>query len=114
MRNITVTTLITLGLAIPALAAATIPEEYQGVWAAAQDCKESARAIRPSRRGGRGQKGDRARGSTFGRAPPCEISGACEKYLPRTFPEWLALGVSALLRFRKPLSVSVDGGDLWP
>src|SRR5262252_1515683 len=32
-------TALALGLATPAMAAATVPEEYQGVWAAARDCK---------------------------------------------------------------------------
>ena len=47
MQNITITTLITLGLAIPAMAAATVPEEYQGVWAAAQDCKQNFQNVLP-------------------------------------------------------------------
>ena len=45
MQIIRLTTLITLGLATPAMAAATVPEEYQGVWAAAQDCKQSFQNI---------------------------------------------------------------------
>jgi hypothetical protein len=40
MRTIGLTALA-LGLATPAMAAATVPEEYQGVWAAARDCKEN-------------------------------------------------------------------------
>ena len=32
-------TALAFGLATPAMAAATVPEEYQGVWAAARDCK---------------------------------------------------------------------------
>ena len=38
MRTIWLTALA-FGLATPAMAAATVPEEYQGVWAAARDCK---------------------------------------------------------------------------
>ena len=41
MLTIRLTALIAFGLATPAMAAATIPEEYQGVWAAARDCKEN-------------------------------------------------------------------------
>ena len=40
MRTIGLTALA-FGLATPAMAAATVPEEYRGVWAAAQDCKEN-------------------------------------------------------------------------
>ena len=40
MRTLTLLGL-TVGLATPAMAAATIPEEYQGAWAAAQDCKQN-------------------------------------------------------------------------
>ena len=40
MRTIGLTALA-LGLATPAMAAATVPEEYQGVWAAARDCQEN-------------------------------------------------------------------------
>ena len=40
MRTIRLTALA-FGLATPAMAAATVPEEYQGVWAAARDCKEN-------------------------------------------------------------------------
>jgi hypothetical protein len=47
MQNITITSLITLGLAIPAMADAIVPEEYQGVWAAAQDCKQNFQNILP-------------------------------------------------------------------
>ena len=39
MRTIRLTALA-FGLATPAMAAATVPEEYQGVWAVARDCKE--------------------------------------------------------------------------
>ena len=47
IQIIRLTTLIkiTLGLATPAMAAATVPEEYQGVWAAAQDCKQNFQNI---------------------------------------------------------------------
>ena len=41
MLTIRLTALIAFGLATPAMAAATIPEKYQGVWAAARDCKEN-------------------------------------------------------------------------
>src|ERR1700758_3090799 len=40
MRIIRLTALA-FGLATPAMAAVTVPEEYQGVWAAARDCKEN-------------------------------------------------------------------------
>ena len=40
MQTIGLTALIAFGLVTPAMAAATVPEEYQGVWAAARDCKE--------------------------------------------------------------------------
>jgi hypothetical protein len=45
IQIIRLTTLITLGLATLAMAAATVPEEYQGVWAAAQDCKQNFQNI---------------------------------------------------------------------
>jgi hypothetical protein len=41
MQTITVTALIAFGLATPATAAGIVPEEYQGVWAGAQDCKKN-------------------------------------------------------------------------
>jgi hypothetical protein len=41
MQTIMVTTLIAFGLGTSAMAAGTVPEEYQGVWAAARDCKEN-------------------------------------------------------------------------
>jgi len=47
MQSITTTTLVTLGLAIPAMAAGTVPEEYQGAWAAAQDCKQNFQNVLP-------------------------------------------------------------------
>ena len=37
--------LIALGAVSSAMAAATVPEEYQGVWAAAQDCKQNFQNI---------------------------------------------------------------------
>ena len=40
MRTIGLTAFVAFGLVTPAMAAATVPEEYQGVWAAARDCKE--------------------------------------------------------------------------
>jgi len=39
MRTIGLTVLIGFGLAAPAMADGTVPEEYQGVWALARDCK---------------------------------------------------------------------------
>jgi hypothetical protein len=47
MQAIRLSTLITLGLATSAMAAATVPEEYQGVWASAQDCKQTFQNILP-------------------------------------------------------------------
>jgi len=41
MQTIRFTALIAFGLGTPAMAAGTVPEEYQGVWAAARDCKEN-------------------------------------------------------------------------
>ena len=41
MQTIGLTALIVFGLATPAMADDTVPEEYQGVWAAARDCKEN-------------------------------------------------------------------------
>jgi hypothetical protein len=41
MQTIGLTALVALGLVTPAMAATTVPEEYQGVWAAARDCKEN-------------------------------------------------------------------------
>ena len=41
MKTIRLAALITFGLRTPAMAAGTLPEEYQGVWAAARDCKEN-------------------------------------------------------------------------
>jgi hypothetical protein len=41
MRTIGLTALIAIGLGTPAMAEGTIPEEYQGVWALARDCKEN-------------------------------------------------------------------------
>lgn len=47
MQTVRLTALITLALATPAMAAATVPEEYQGVWAAAQDCKQDFQNVLP-------------------------------------------------------------------
>jgi len=47
MRAIRLSVLMTLGLATPVMAAATVPEEFQGVWAAARDCKQSFQNILP-------------------------------------------------------------------
>ena len=41
MRTFGLTALIAFGLGTPAMADGTVPEEYQGVWAAARDCKGS-------------------------------------------------------------------------
>jgi hypothetical protein len=41
MRAIGLTALIAFALGTPAVADGTVPEEYQGVWAAARDCKEN-------------------------------------------------------------------------
>jgi hypothetical protein len=41
MRTIGLTALVAFGLGTPAVADGTVPEEYQGVWAAARDCKEN-------------------------------------------------------------------------
>jgi hypothetical protein len=48
MQTITLTALVAFGLATPAMAAATVPEEYQGVWAKARDCKENFQNVLPS------------------------------------------------------------------
>jgi hypothetical protein len=47
MQTVRLTALITLALAAPAMAAATVPEEYQGVWAAAQDCRQNFQNVLP-------------------------------------------------------------------
>ena len=39
MQTIRFTALIAFGLGTSAMAAGTVPEEYQGVWAAARDCR---------------------------------------------------------------------------
>jgi hypothetical protein len=39
--QIWLTALLVFGLVTPAMADETVPEEYQGVWAAARDCKEN-------------------------------------------------------------------------
>src|SRR2546427_12591385 len=41
MQTIRLAALIAFGFGTPAMAAGTVPEEYQGVWAAARDCKEN-------------------------------------------------------------------------
>ena len=41
MQTIGLAALVAFGLVTPAIAATTVPEEYQGVWAAARDCKEN-------------------------------------------------------------------------
>jgi len=41
MQTIRLVALIAFGLGTSAMAADTVPEEYQGVWAAARDCKEN-------------------------------------------------------------------------
>ena len=48
MQTIRIATLITLGLANSAMAATTVPDEYQGVWAAARDCKQSFQVVLPN------------------------------------------------------------------
>src|SRR6478672_7944072 len=40
MQTIKLAALIAFSLGTPAIAAGTIPDEYQGVWAAAHDCQE--------------------------------------------------------------------------
>jgi hypothetical protein len=45
MRTIGLAALIAFGLETPAVAEGTVPEEYQGVWAAARDCKENFQNI---------------------------------------------------------------------
>ena len=47
-QAILLTVLIAFGLAIPAMADGTVPEEYQGVWASARDCKENFQNILPN------------------------------------------------------------------
>lgn len=39
--------ILTLSLITPVIAADIVPEEYQGVWAAAQDCKQNIQNILP-------------------------------------------------------------------
>ncbi len=46
MRTIGLTVLVALGLATPAMADDIVPSEYQGVWAAARDCKDNFQNIR--------------------------------------------------------------------
>ena len=45
MRTIGLTALIAFGLGAPAIADGTVPEEYQGVWASARDCKENLQNV---------------------------------------------------------------------
>ena len=47
MHTIRLTALITIALATPAMADATVPEEYQGVWASAQDCRQKMQNVLP-------------------------------------------------------------------
>ena len=48
MRAIGLTALIAFALGTPAVADGTVPEEYQGVWAAARDCKENFQNVLPN------------------------------------------------------------------
>ena len=45
VQTIGLTVLIAFGLGTPAMADGTVPEEYQGVWASARDCKENFQNI---------------------------------------------------------------------
>ena len=45
VQTMGLTALIAFGLGTPAIADGTVPEEYQGVWAAARDCKENLQNI---------------------------------------------------------------------
>jgi len=45
VQTIGLTALIAFGLGTPAMADGTVPEEYQGVWASARDCKENFQNI---------------------------------------------------------------------
>ena len=45
VQTMGLTALIAFGLGTPAMADGTVPEEYQGVWAAARDCKENLQNI---------------------------------------------------------------------
>jgi hypothetical protein len=45
VHTIGLTAVIALGLGTPAIADGTVPEEYQGVWAAARDCKENLQNV---------------------------------------------------------------------
>jgi hypothetical protein len=47
MHAIRLTALITIALVTPAMADATVPEEYQGVWASAQDCRQKMQNVLP-------------------------------------------------------------------
>src|SRR5262249_51165919 len=48
MQTIGLTALIAFGLGAPASAASAVPEEYQGVWAAARDCREKFQNVLPN------------------------------------------------------------------
>jgi hypothetical protein len=48
MRTLRLTAVIAFGLGTPAMAEGTVPEEYQGVWAAARDCTASFQNILPN------------------------------------------------------------------
>jgi hypothetical protein len=48
MQTIGLTALIAFGLGTPATAAAAVPEEYQGVWAAARDCRGNFQNVLPN------------------------------------------------------------------
>ncbi len=41
MHTVRLAAIVAFGLGTPAMAAGTLPEEYQGVWAAARDCEEN-------------------------------------------------------------------------
>jgi hypothetical protein len=48
IQTIALTILTAFGLATPAAAAGAVPEEYQGVWAAARDCKANFQNVLPN------------------------------------------------------------------
>jgi hypothetical protein len=48
IQTIALTILAAFGLATPATAAGAVPEEYQGVWAAARDCKANFQNVLPN------------------------------------------------------------------
>jgi hypothetical protein len=45
MRTIGLTALAAFGLAAPAMADGTVPQAYQGVWAAARDCRQNLQNV---------------------------------------------------------------------